>query len=246
VDRRNRSGVASFFHDGPCAAGDTIDLAGDALAHALVRRVEAGDAIRLVNGKGTVATGSVAAATRRQVSATIASIHQVPPPSPLEVLVPVADRDRMLMAAEKCVELQVTAWRPVRWARSQSVAGSGDGDRFAARVLSRMHSALEQSGGAWLPGMHPTLDAAAAFRSVAAGHQRFLLDTEGESLPALLRNTAAVIAAGPEGGLEAAERDDALANGWVLASIGSSILRFETAIIAGAAVVRAQHSTRTD
>jgi 16S rRNA (uracil1498-N3)-methyltransferase len=243
VDRRNRSSVASFFFEAPCAAGETVELAGDALAHAHVRRIEAGDAVRLVNGQGSVATGSVVAATKRMITVSVESVEQLPRPSALEVLVPVADRDRMLMAAEKCVELQVTAWRPVMWARSQSVAGGGAGERFAERVLSRMRSALEQSGGAWLPAMHPQLGARDALRSVPLMHARFLLDAGGPPLAASAPNGAAALAVGPEGGLEAAERDDALASGWVPASIGSSVLRFETAIIAGAAVLRAQHST---
>jgi 16S rRNA (uracil1498-N3)-methyltransferase len=245
VDRRDRSGIASFFRAEPCAAGDTIDLAGDALAHALVRRIETGDAIRLVDGLGTVAVGSVVDVTRRQVRVNVGSVEHVRQPSPLEILVPVADRDRMLWAAEKCVELQVTAWGPVRWARSQSVAGRGAGERFAERVVSRMRSALEQSGGAWLPTVRPEAGAGDALRNVPAGHQRILLAAAGDPLTTVLHEGGVSLAVGPEGGLETRELEEAVANGWVLASLGPSMLRFETAIIAGAAVVRAaQHSTR--
>jgi len=245
VDRRDRSSIASFFRAEPCAADDMIDLAGDALAHALVRRIETGDAIRLVGGLGTVAVGSVVDVTRRQVRVNVVSVEQVQQPSPLEILVPVADRDRMLWAAEKCVELQVTAWCPVRWARSQSVAGRGAGDRFAERVVSRMRSALEQSGGAWLPTVRPEVGASDALRNVPSGHQRILLTAAGDPLTKVLQEGDVSLAVGPEGGLETRELEEAVTNGWVLASLGSSMLRFETAIIAGAAVVRAtQHSTR--
>lgn len=245
MDRGDRSGVASFFHTESCAAGDTVDLTGDALAHALVRRIETGDAIRLVDGQGTVAVGSVVDVTRRQVRARVTAVAREAQPSPLEILVPVADRDRMMWAAEKCVELGVTAWRPVRWARSHSVAGRGAGDRFAERVMSRMRSALEQSGGAWLPELRQETGVGEALQAVPAGHQRFLLDVSGIPLARVVQNGAVAVAVGPEGGLDAGERDIALANDWVLASLGPSVLRFETAIIAGAAVVRAlQHSIR--
>lgn len=245
MDRRDRSGVASFFWAESCAAGEIVELAGDALAHALVRRLEPGDAIRLVDGQGAVATGSLVEVMRRRVEARIATVERVAQPSPLEVLVPVADRDRMLWAAEKCVELEVTAWSAVRWARSQSVAGRGAGGRFAERVLGRMRSALEQSGGAWLPEVRMEAAAGDALRAVPAGHQRILLEASAAPLSSVLRNGAVALAVGPEGGFDAGERDEALAYGWVLASLGPSVLRFETAIIAGAAVVRAaQHSTR--
>jgi 16S rRNA (uracil1498-N3)-methyltransferase len=48
-----------------------------------------------------------------------------------------------------------------------------------------------------------------------------------------------VIAFGPEGGLEAAERDAFSDAGWRAASLGPNVLRFETAGIAGLTLARA-------
>jgi 16S rRNA (uracil1498-N3)-methyltransferase len=48
-----------------------------------------------------------------------------------------------------------------------------------------------------------------------------------------------VIACGPEGGLEPAERDAFAEAGWRAASLGPNVLRFETAGIAGLILARA-------
>ncbi len=50
---------------------------------------------------------------------------------------------------------------------------------------------------------------------------------------------------GPEGGIEDDELEKFVAAGFVKASIGSTILRFETAAIAALAVVQASTSTST-
>jgi 16S rRNA (uracil1498-N3)-methyltransferase len=202
-----------------------------------------GDAIRVANGRGRIATGSVAALSRKAMVLSLDRILDVPRPMELAVLVPVADKDRMLLAAEKCVELQVTAWQPVRFARSASVAGRGEGERFREKVRARMQSALEQSGGAWIPELSDETDASSAFSRVPRTWSRFVLDAAGDPLAALVRNGPTAIAVGPEGGLEPAELEEARALGWSAASLGAGTLRFETAVIAGVAVVRAQHAT---
>lgn len=246
MERRDRSGVASFFWSAGVAVDETVVLSGAPLQHALVRRVQLGDPVRLVDGRGTVASGSVGAATKARVSVTITAVERMPRPVILEMLVPVADRERMLWAAEKCVELQVTAWRPVMFARSRSVSPRGEGTKFAERIHARMRGALEQCGGAWLPEVHPEVEFAEALQHVASGCSRLLLDTAGSPVAALSCNGPTALAVGPEGGLEPRETESARARGWLAASLGSGTLRFETAIIAAAAVVRAaQLSSRS-
>jgi 16S rRNA (uracil1498-N3)-methyltransferase len=164
----------------------------------------------------------------------------------LEVIVPVADRDRMLLAAEKVVELQATAWRPAYFARSRSVSPRGEGEKFGARVRARMRAALEQSGGSWLPDVHVEVDWPDAAEAVPRAWTRLLMDAAGASLSSIAGNSPTAIAVGPEGGLEDTERTRAERAGWRLASLGAGTLRFETAIIAAAAVIRAlQFSARS-
>lgn len=238
MERGNRSSVVNLFWGESLALGE-VRLTGAPAQHVRVRRAEPGDAVRLLDGRGHVASGEVVAISKSQVTVSVERIVDVPRPVVLEVVVPIADRDRMLLAAEKCVELQVTSWRPAYFARSRSVTPRGEGTKFHEKVKARMQSALEQSDGAWLPDVHPDAEAVEAMESVSPAWKRVLLEAEGRPLSELVSNDPTAMAVGPEGGLERHELAAAESRGWVAASLGPTTLRFETAVIAGAAVIRA-------
>jgi 16S rRNA (uracil1498-N3)-methyltransferase len=173
----------------------------------------------------------------------VTEVVSVARPAPLEVIVPVADRDRMLLAAEKCAELQVTAWRPAWFSRSRSVSPRGEGSRFRDKVVARMQAALEQSGGAWLPEVHPEASLPDALAAVSAP-TRLVCDSSGTSLQGRISHEGIGLLVGPEGGFEPDELRGITAQGWVPVALASSVLRFETAIIAAVATVRALQFTR--
>ena len=231
--------MLTLFAAGPFQVGATVELDDDAAHHAQVRRARANDPVRLVDGRGGIATGAIAGTAKRGTTVRLDGVVTAPRPPRLELLVPVADRDRMLLAAEKAVELQATSWRPVYFSRSRSVSGRGEGDRFREKVAARMRSALEQSGGAWLPELHGEADAPEAFRSLPDVAARFVLDAAGSPLARESLAGDAAVAVGPEGGLEDSELDAARVAGWSKVSLGSTTLRFETALIAAAAIIRA-------
>jgi 16S rRNA (uracil1498-N3)-methyltransferase len=237
VEREHRS-VLTLFSDSSLAPAIDVQLDDDAAHHVRVRRASSGDRVRLLDGAGSMADARIASIDKRAVVVHVDDVQRMAPPTALEVIVPVADRDRMLMAAEKCVELQVTSWRPAYFTRSRSVGTRGEGEKFREKVLARMRSALEQSGGAWLPIVHPEKDVDDVFREAAA-ESRFLLDAHGSALLSQRVAERVALAVGPEGGFEHRELEIAEGHGWSRASLGSTTLRFETAIIAGAAVIRA-------
>jgi 16S rRNA (uracil1498-N3)-methyltransferase len=144
------------------------------------------------------------------------------------------------LLAEKAVELGASAWRSVVYRRSRSVSPRGEGDAFREKLRLRMISALEQSGGAWLPALHPDAEASAVVATVLPAGA-VLLDFGGQPLREVLAEVHApvVLALGPEGGLEVEERAAFIDCGWRTASLGDNILRFDTAGITGLAVVRA-------
>lgn len=239
VERDDRAPVASFVSRGTFTAGDRVALDDDAAQHARVRRLRPGSRVRLLNGAGLIASGELAEVDKRGVLVAVERVVEASRPTPLEVIVPVADRDRMLLAAEKVVELRATAWRPVYFARSRSVSPRGDGEKFGEKVRARMRAALEQCGGGWLPDVHAAMEWPAAVEAVPSAWTRLLMDEQGASLSTMVGNSPIAIAVGPEGGIEAAERATAERAGWRLASLGDGTLRFETAIISATAVVRA-------
>jgi len=238
VERHGRAPVASFFWSDAFAAGE-VRLQGAPVQHARARRVQRGDAIRLIDGKGRVGSGELLSVGRDQLTVSIERVMELPRPVTLDVIVPVADKDRMLWAAEKCAELQITSWRPVYFSRSRSVTPRGEGAKFGEKVKARMQSALEQSGAAWMPDVHQESEVTDALRSIPAEWKRLLLDVSGSPLPRIASNGPTSVAVGPEGGLERTEIAAAEERGWKLASLNATTLRFETAVVAAAAVIRA-------
>ena len=241
MERGHRAPVATFFAPELHQAGE-LSLGDAAARHASVRRLTEGEMIRLTDGRGNVGLASIRRLTKREFVAELDEVKRVAALPPLELLVPVGDRDRMLWLAEKSTELGISVWQPVLFARSRSVSPRGEGPPFAAKVRARMVSALEQSGGAWLPDIRQELPLDTAIAGVTARH-RYLLDRAGERLDASVGADGVAIVFGPEGGLEQAEREQLRANGWRPVTLAPTTLRFETAGIAAIAILRAATTT---
>ncbi|HET7565141.1 MAG TPA: RsmE family RNA methyltransferase [Gemmatimonadaceae bacterium] len=237
MERASQRSLATFFAADELVAGRTATLGAAEAHHARVRRIGVGEPVELLDGAGHIARGVLIKLSKAQAAVQVDVVERVDPLPDVHLMVPVADRDRMLWLAEKATELGVSSWRPTMWRRSRSVSPRGEGVTFQAKVRARMASALTQSRGAWLPLLHPdaTLDRAIAAAPLGA---RFLLDATGEPLLTQSVSAPLTIAVGPEGGIEPEERNALVAAGFVPASLGTTTLRFETAAIAALAIVR--------
>ncbi len=241
----NRTGVAAgrptFVSADVFSAGSTCVLDEHAARHMRVLRLDAGAVVGLRDGQGAIGEGAIVRLTKSQATVEVTHAVIVEPPPEVHLLVPVADRERMLWLAEKCCELACTSWRPVMWRRSRSVSPRGEGVGFQAKVRARMEGALAQSEGAWLPQLFPDATLDRALLAAPPG-DRVTLDPSatpfvGAAQPAPLRPPI-VIALGPEGGLEADELQALDAAGFRRVSLGPTILRFETAGLAALAIAR--------
>ena len=243
MEREDCAPVGTFYAPGEWRP--RVDLGEAAAHHAGVKRLAVGDRVRLTSGDGRRVMATIAELSRRALSvviveSTLVTSDDLPR---VELWAPVGDRDRMLMLAEKAVELGVSAWRPVSYERSRSVSPRGEGEAFCAKLRLRMISALEQSGSAWLPVLHADIavEEALATQLSMTAEGRLLLDASGESIVEALHegDGPVTIALGPEGGLTDGEREQFIRGRWRLVSLGENVLRFETAGIAALAIVRA-------
>jgi 16S rRNA (uracil1498-N3)-methyltransferase len=240
VERSHRAGIATFYAPGVWEHRVVLDEA--AAHHASVRRLAVGDNVRLSSGDGRRAHGRIATLTKREleIECDVGTTDLVAARPHVELWAPVGDRERMLFLAEKAVELGVSSWRSVIYRRSRSVTPRGEGAAFHEKLRLRMISALEQCGDAWLPALLPECEATQMIPMAATGGA-ILLDDRGQPMLDVLATAHApvVLALGPEGGLEPAERDAFDDAGWRSASLGTNVLRFETAGIAALALTRA-------
>jgi 16S rRNA (uracil1498-N3)-methyltransferase len=218
---------------GPFLAGAVIILDEDEANHLRVRRVADGEAVRLVDGRGGIATGRIAK-EGQLLTARIVATTLVPAPPATEVWVGSGDRDRFLSLVEKSTELGATRVVPLITERSQQVA-----TRFQAvhveKAARRAVEAIKQCGAAWAPAIVAPVPLAEALRT-AGRAVRLLADPDGGALPAIRDTDAVQWAIGPEGGFTEAEIALLTGAGFRSTALGRATLRFDTAVVAALAL----------
>lgn len=155
--------------------------------------------------------------------------------------------DRMEWAIEKCTELGAEKIIPVIAQRTEA--------RLAAAAIKRVErwqriarEASEQSRGLGPPDisqptrLKPLLQLPSAIRAVLSESEDKVMLKSIFSTSSLSTSSSGevVLAIGPEGGWTNSELDLFRAAGWLSVSLGSTILRAETAAIAALAVVLSQ------
>ena len=145
--------------------------------------------------------------------------------------------DRFTWLLQKITEIGVAGVVPVLYAHTQPA----DYAARHARHAAIMREAAEQSERAILPELAPPIAFADALSQCDPEHEICLLLDEDEracSLKASLGRVAAVVRmfVGPEGGLTDRERELAARKGLTPVSMGSAIMRSETAGMVGVAL----------
>jgi len=220
-----------FSVDGPLVAGSTVSLDGRARRHARARRLAAGSRVRLADGAGTVAEGTLERLSRDALEVRVdrVSTKGAAPPG-IELLVSAIRLPRLSWLVEKATELGAEAVTIVATGRSQR-----DRVESAAAGLARLEriarEAAQQSGQASLPRVSgPVAPADAAGRAASAAHA-LVLDRSGAPFPSRMSAPAAIWI-GPEGGWTEAELSAADEAGWSRVRLPGATLRTETAAIA--------------
>lgn len=140
---------------------------------------------------------------------------------------------------QKATELGVRAIQPLVTGRGVVKLSPADLPRKLDRWQQIVRGAAQQSEGLFIPQILNPLDVEAFCRGNAPGHDRVLLSERGPDrlalkalLPDVTPGQAVVLAVGPEGGWTEAEHRCFVEAGFVPASLGTRILRAETAAIA--------------
>lgn len=233
----------------PSAVGSVVVIDGAEGRHAAtVRRLEAGEVVRVGDGAGRVVEGPVLAVVGKdRVDVEVASYAEHAPPSPRVVLVQaLAKGDRSDLAVELATEVGADVVVP--WAASRSVAvWRGDkADRGVEKWRATAREAAKQSRRPFVPEVDPlatTAEVVALVTAAAASGGTALVLHEAASLRMssirLQRTGDVVLVVGPEGGISDDEKAAFEAAGALSARLGPSVLRTSTAGAVAAAVVLA-------
>lgn len=218
----------------------TYLLSEDESKHAVrVLRLNVGDAVDLLDGRGGLYKATVADANPKRCQLRITH-HEIVAPRPYFTHVAVAptkNLDRMEWFVEKAVEIGVERISFLRCARSERR------ELKLERLEKIVISALKQSGQAWLPQLDDMTDYATFVASVAP-ETTFIAHLEEGERTALAQvagtGPGCCVLIGPEGDFTPSEISLALSRGIRPVTLGKSRLRTETAALA--AVFTAQLS----
>jgi 16S rRNA (uracil1498-N3)-methyltransferase len=231
--------------DEPLEGRSTITLRGAAARHAgRVLRLKTGDPLRVFDGSGGEYAATVRNVGRDTVEVTLGDFVAEGPAPPLEIVLwqGVARGDRMDFTVQKATELGVDAILPVITRRSVAQLSAERAGRRLRHWRALAASAAEQSGRTRLPELFEPAPLATCLATPARPGLRIVLDPDASHSLASLsgeRIGRLTLLAGPEGGLDDAERDAAVTAGFRPFHIGPRVLRTETAAIAALSIAQA-------
>jgi 16S rRNA (uracil1498-N3)-methyltransferase len=218
-------------------SGNRAFLTGDHARHlAQVLRAKMGQEFDISTG-GKVRRGSVVSVNPDRVEFALGQVVAEEARAVVTVAMSIFKFDRMEWAIEKCTELGIARIIPVIAARTEKRLADAASKRVErwrriatqAAEQSRRVTAPEVAGPARLSEVL-TLKAGVRIVFSEAERDLKLRDTVSDGADSV------ALAFGPEGGWKEQELTEFAKAGWVSASLGPTILRAETAVIAAVAV----------
>jgi len=226
-----------FYSEQLAEPGATLLLTGDEARHAAAaRRLHDGDTLWLFDGHGGIARATLLRTTARgqTLELRIEERRAEPARRPalhLACALPKGDRQQVLL--DMATQLGMTRFTPLDCARSVVKSGANSPARWRKICLE----ACKQSRRLYLPAIEATSTLPdAARRATAEGSQVWLAHPAAQavSITAAINQPAndVTLLVGPEGGFTETEIEQAVAAGARPLTLGTSILRIETAAVA--------------
>jgi 16S rRNA (uracil1498-N3)-methyltransferase len=218
----------------------TVPVEGDLSRHLTALRLRDGEGVRVLNGRGLVATCRVDRTRTAPVLTVVGRELHVTTQPEITVALGILDhRDRFEMAIEKLTELGVARIIPMLCQRSRHLRTTNE------RLTAKAIAAVTQSGNPFLPLIDPPTKLEQVV-SATACDLVIVGDAHGhppvEDARRLTEADQVLVVVGPEGGLSDEELQLFASNDatrrW---RIGDLRLRAETAAIALASAVRSMN-----
>ena len=218
------------------ASGSRASLLGEHARHlAQVLRAKIGQEYE-ISVEGNVRLGRVAAISADRIDFELGDAVPASQPLPIVVAISIFKFDRMEWAIEKCTELGVAGVVPIIAARTEAHLATSAVKRVE-RWRRIAQQASEQSRRVSPPGVTDPVRLKDFLSSAQNGTRIVLSEVEEESqLKDAVVPGDITLAFGPEGGWKEQELAAFAGAGWKPASLGPTILRAETAVIAAVAV----------
>jgi len=208
-----------------------------------VLRAEPGRIVELIDGSGRVWRAVVEHCSESGVD--LCKVELVENPSAaarLGLIQSLCRADKLEWVLEKCTEIGIDDIYLLEAARSVVRIPREALEAKMCRWQKIILAAAKQSRRSTLPVLHPPSSLSLLCRELPPGLKILLSENErGRSLRSILRSAAwqqAIFCIGPEGGWTDAEHHELVDSGFQSASLGSQILRTETAALVVAAILK--------
>jgi len=233
------------------AAHSALALPPGAARHVQVLRMQPGDALTLFDGSGGEYAATVERMGRSEVTVQVEDHLAVEREAPraVHLAIGMPANERMDWLVEKATELGAASIQPLMTAHGVLRLAGERADKKRAHWEAIAIAACEQCGRNRLPLIHPVRALASWIDTPPIDDaERFVLSLAERSCSMReIRERASVTAlrgacvlSGPEGGLSAAEEQDAIARGFAPLTLGPRVLRAETAALAALALLAGQ------
>jgi 16S rRNA (uracil1498-N3)-methyltransferase len=238
----------SRFFLSPDAWGVPAVLAGDEAKHAAqVLRLRRGDRITVFDGLGRSAAAEILEVSKSEIRLELGPARSSPAPVPEICLAQAVPKGKTMdLIVQKAVELGVTSIQPLITRHTVVQVDGEDAPRKSAKWQRVALEACKQCGQDLLPEVLPVRDFA-SWVADAGGDLKVIasLLPGVKPLREVLREAGSprrvTLLVGPEGDFSAAEGAAALEAGFVPASLGSIVLRAETAAFFGISAIRYEY-----
>lgn len=214
---------------------ERLSLSEEESRHAVkVMRLGTGDAIKIVDGKGSLYEAEIVNPDPKHCTVRIRSEqkHETLPYSIHLAITPTKDLDRIEWMLEKCVEVGVSRVSFILTKRTDERYWKGKSIHLE-RLQKIAVSAMKQSLSWTLPGLEGLISWKDFLKEVNPNSQKFIAHLEDDDRKLLkseiIPGKDYVILIGPEGDFIASEIEDAKQAGFQPVSLGNSRLRTETA-----------------
>lgn len=196
-----------------------------------VLRHKVGDTIRVIDGKGTVATGKIVVAHAKQCAIAVTELKKIEPQRTYRLHIAVAptkNMDRIEWFTEKAVEVGIDEISFIKTKNSERTVVKIE------RIHKVAESALKQSQQAYLPKINEIID----YKEFIKNHNtgiKLIAHCEKDQKKSIKdlfeKNGTYTMLIGPEGDFTSEEIKMALDSGYIPVSLGDSRLRTETAAL---------------
>jgi len=229
-------------------AASVVSLSAAESHHAaVVLRVTVGEVVTLLDGQGTIALGTVASVSKREVHVTVTSRDRARPRRGEVVLAVAVTKSKAWdLMLQKATELDVAGIVPLLTRHCVVKVDPAERGKRRDDWQAAVAEATKQCGTPWMPQVglprtlgqwlaEPRREGVGLVAALAPGTREI-----GEVLDAHPAARHVTIVIGPEGDFDAAELESLLKAGYAPVTLGPTILRADTAAVTAAAVVAHQ------